>query len=163
MEDALRMEHTERGIDANLGAEDLAEAAGMLEKNITMNPHLIERNLNTLIMCIADAITAIRAALGHDSIGDSTKPKTAVSERLSSEELQITCKTLDKAISHMERDWGRANAIAQYLLQLLRDTVLEEKVAKLAQAVEDFDVQLAEQYHIELQEQLQQHYTPTST
>ncbi len=154
LETAIRHAHTVRGIAANLGAEALASAAEALEKAIALAPSMTAPHLRTLVLRLTDAVDAIRTNLG---LGGGSTESTAgkkVSECLNVAEREHAKHVLDLAIMHMEQDWGHANDIVDYLYERLSETEVSNLLVQLKQALEDFDVEHAQELSVELQKML---------
>ncbi len=154
LETAIRHAHTVRGIAANLGAEALASAAEALEKAISLAPSMTAPHLRTLVLRLTDAVDSVRENLG---LGSDTTELTAVkevSQCLNVAEREHVKHVLDLAISHMEQDWGHANDIVDYLQERLQETAANALLVQLKQALEDFDVEHAQELSVELQKQL---------
>lgn len=143
LETAVRLAHTVRGIAANLGAESLAEAAGNLEKTITHDPSMIAPYLKTLVMRLAQAVTAVHVALGKHTEDALTRPTREIAQTLRCEEAERLGSMLEEALVNMEKDWNAAADAARYARGVLKDTQLEDQALQLVQAVEDFETEAA--------------------
>lgn len=143
LETAVRLAHTVKGIAANLGAEALAEAAGALEKTITQDPEMITPHLKTLVVRLAEAVSAVRTALDASREGEAAAPTPAMCSVLPPSEANSLCELLRGAMAHMETDWNRASSVTQQIYATLDGTDLASLALQLRYAVEDFDTPAA--------------------
>ena len=151
LETAVRLAHTVKGIAANLGAESLAEAAGALEKTITHDPSMTTPHLKTLVLRLADAVNAVRAALDSRGAHSDNAPSAAVCSIMDTREVESLCEHLYEAVLHMETDWNKAVSVTEQARQTLSDTDMERQARELCYAVEDFETQTALALCMELQ------------
>lgn len=143
LETAVRLAHTVKGIAANLGAEALADAAGALEKTITQDPEMTTPHLKTLVLRLAEAVSAVREALANTGEDDTASPTSSMCNIMSAPEITDLCETLHDAVAHMETDWHKASKIVQDMHKTLEGTDLANQAMQLRYAVEDFDTQTA--------------------
>ena len=143
LEAAVRLAHTVKGIAANLGAESLAEAAGMLEKTITQDPGMTAPHLKTLVSRLADAVSAVRAALDGINTEGPASSAASMCSMMSPDEAESLGTRLHEAVLHMETDWNKASDMAQQVHKMLEGTDLAQQALELRYAVEDFDTQTA--------------------
>ncbi len=151
IESAVRHAHTVRGIAANLGAEELASAASNLEKSLIHSPSMTTPHLRTLVVCLSNAVNAIKECLDDMEANVNGSNTVAIHERLNQAEREHARYVLEQAITHMEKDWGYAIDVSKHLVARLADTELEQQLKQLVQAVEDFEVEFA----LDLSKQIQ--------
>ncbi len=155
IETAIRHAHTVRGIAANLGAEALSSAAEALEKAIALAPSMTAPHLRTLVLRLTSAVDAIHENLGSSAVRESTEAAKDIADCFNVAEREHARHVLDKAIAHMDQDWGHANDTTQYLLTRLENTKAENELTKLKQALEDFEVEEAQSISLTIQQMLQ--------
>ena len=156
LETAVRLAHTVKGIAANLGAESLAEAAGALEKTITNDPSMTAPHLKTLVLRLADAVTAVWDALGTGDTNKTTAPSAPVCTIMNADEMEQLCENLHEAILNMEIDWDRAASVSQKVHKDLQGTSMEAQAQQLCFAVEDFETAAAQELSLALQQALRE-------
>ncbi len=154
LEAAVRLAHTVRGIAANLGAEDLAKSAELLEKSIINEPNSVAPYLETLVELLSEAIHSIKQDLDDDTVIDTKRVLVPLRDRINAAQIEPTCQVLHADIVNMELDWGRASDTVEILLYTLQNTALESVIVQLKCAVEDFDSQEAQKVCNTLQELL---------
>ncbi len=152
IESAVRHAHTVRGIASNLGAEELAKAAENLERSIVHSPSMTTPHLRTLVVCLTNAVNAIRDSLGIIETGTEHDATASIEDKLNPAEREHARYIIEQAIINMETDWGYASDTTKNLVERLQGTKLESPLLQLQQAVEDFDVEVA----IELSKQVQE-------
>lgn len=156
---ALRHAHTIKGVAANLGAIQLSETAGALEKTIARAPQKIPAYLEKLVEHLHDALNAVNEALeskrGRSALGTHEESDgIEASELLSAEEALQICQDMLESINHMEENWNAADIASQGILDTLAGTHLEHPSLLLRRAVEDFSPQKAQSICQVLQEAL---------
>ncbi len=157
IETAIRHAHTVRGIAANLGAEELSSAAEALEKAIALAPSMTAPHLRTLVLRLTAAVDAIHENLGSSAVNEDVEVRKDMAECLNVAEREHARHVLDKAIKNMEIDWGHANDTVQYLLERLENSKAENELKKLKHALEDFEVEQAQEHSLIIQKMLQEH------
>ncbi len=155
METAIRHAHTVRGIAANLGAEDLSSAAEALEKAIMNSPAMTTPLLRTLVVRLTGTVSAIHECFGSTAANVEAQAIVAVTEAMNPSERGYSKHVLNKAIAHMDEDWGHALDTVDLLLEKLHTTEAEKDLILLKQAVEDFEVEKAEELSLIVQKHLQ--------
>ncbi len=154
IETAVRHAHTVRGIAANLGAADLAKAAENLERSIVHSPSMITPHLRTLVVCLTNAVSAIRESLGIVEASADTKATANIEEKLNAAEREHARYILEQAILKMELDWGHAGDTVKLLAERLQGTPIESKLNLLLQHVEDFELEEAQNISKQIQAEL---------
>ncbi len=154
IETAIRHAHTVRGIAANLGAEALSSAAEALEKAIALAPSMTAPHLRTLVLRLTSAVDAIHENLGYSATSADSDVAKEVNDCLNMAEREHARHVLDQSIKYMEKDWGHANDTVQYLSERLENTEAEHPLKELKQALEDFEVERAQELSLTVQHML---------
>ncbi len=144
---AVQLAHTIKGVAANLGAVSLAEAAGLLEKNLLRNPDDIAPCMNTLSACLTEAVAAANLLAGAfppmaEDIRETAgqEPPTGKGKCRPANGPALAALVRD-VLDSMETDWNRASEQARKIRRALRGTVLDCRGRAFAQAVDDFDME----------------------
>ncbi len=154
IETAVRHAHTVRGIAANLGAAELAKAAENLERSIVHSPNMITPHLRTLVVCLTNAVEAIRESLGIVEATTDTEATATIEEKFNPAEREHARYVLEQSILNMETNWGHAGDVVKELIASLQGTTVENKLNTLLHAVEDFEVEVAQELSKEIQSEL---------
>lgn len=143
LEEAVRLAHTVKGIAANLGAEALAEAAGALEKTIMRDAVMTATRLQSLILCLEEAVGAVLGALQTAESTADSGPLTCLSSLLSVQQAEQLGHRVLAAVVQMERDWSAASEVALHACTVLESTSCAALARQLRCAVEDFETEEA--------------------
>lgn len=136
MEGATRLAHTIKGVAANLGAIHLADLVKHIETAL-MNDASILPLLAPYQEELAAVTQAIERLVAKDEAAITQKvPTVLVDEALVPRILEL----LDGLPMLMQTDWGRAQEQVEELGALLEHTEAGGDVAKLRNALEEFDV-----------------------
>lgn len=133
LEELFQLIHAMRGVGTNLGLLRFAVHATDMENTLLRQapePEKTYRFLRTL----DESRQAIRAYCGEEDRREQGSAPVPPDVR------SAAAATLTGLPDVMERDWGTAEALAAQLLERARGTCIAERLARLLQAVNEFDL-----------------------
>lgn len=133
LEELLQLIHAMRGVGTNLGLIRFADCATSMENTLLRQAPEPEKT-HRFLQALDESRQAIRAYCGEESRREQGCAPVPPDVR------SAAAATLTGLPDVMERDWGTAETLASQLLERARGTCIAERLSRLLQAVNDFDL-----------------------
>lgn len=133
LEELLQLIHAMRGVGTNLGLIRFADCATSMENTLLRQAPEPEKTYRFL-RALDESRQAIRAYCGEEDKQEQGCAPVPPDVR------SAAAATLTGLPDVMERDWGTAETLAAQLLERARGTCIAEQLARLHQAINEFDL-----------------------